>query len=173
VTDGDAVIDPLNRLLAAWRARRLPVYLSRDWHPPDHCSFAAQGGPWPVHCVADTPGAGFAARLTRAQDDTVISKATRVDRDAYSAFDGTPLAAELDRRDVVRLWIGGLATDYCVRASALDARAAGFHVVVLTDAIRAVNVQPGDGTRAIDEMSAAGCALATTSAVPGAKESGA
>jgi len=173
VADGDAVIDPLNRLLAAWRARRLPVYLSRDWHPPDHCSFAAQGGPWPVHCVADTAGAGFAADMTRAQDDLVVSKATRSDRDAYSAFDGTPLAAELDRRDVVRLWIGGLATDYCVRASALDAREAGFHVVVLTDAIRAVNVQPDDGSRALEEMAAAGCTLATTPAVLDALESGA
>jgi len=86
---GDSVLAPLNRLLGAWRALGLPVYLTRDWHPPGHCSFAERGGPWPVHCVAGTAGAEFSPRLERVPGDVVISKATRPDRDAYSALDGT------------------------------------------------------------------------------------
>jgi nicotinamidase/pyrazinamidase len=162
IAGGDRIIAPINRLLQAWRARGLPTILSRDWHPPAHCSFAAQGGPWPEHCVAGTPGADFSARLTRASSDRVISKATRVDKDAYSALDGTPLAALLRERSITRLFIGGLATDYCVRATGLDARAAGLHVVVLADAVCAVNVRPDDGTRALEELAAAGCEFATT-----------
>jgi nicotinamidase/pyrazinamidase len=165
VHGGDAIVEPLNRVLAAWRSRGLPVFLSRDWHPPGHCSFAAQGGPWPEHCVAGTDGAAFAAQLVVAPDDAVISKATRRDKDAYSALDGTPLAAMLRERSISRLFIGGLATDYCVRATGLDARAAGLGVVVLGDAVCAVNVRPGDGTRALRELAAAGCDAATTGEV--------
>lgn len=165
ITGGDAIVEPINRLLEAWRARGLPVYLSRDWHPPGHCSFAAQGGPWPEHCVASTPGARFARRLRTDPQDTVISKATRADRDAYSALDGTPLADSLRSRGITRLFVAGLATDYCVRATGLDARDAGLDVVVLTDAVCAVNLQPGDGARALEELAAAGCARATTAQV--------
>jgi nicotinamidase/pyrazinamidase len=165
IDGGDAVVAPLNRLLAAWRARGLPVYLTRDWHPPGHCSFAAQGGPWPVHCVAGSFGAEFSPRLERAPGDVVVSKATRVDRDAYSALDGTQLADELARAGVRRVFIGGLATDYCVRATGLDARAANFDVVVLRDAVCAVDVQPDDGQRALSELAAAGAVLATTDEV--------
>jgi nicotinamidase/pyrazinamidase len=162
IAGGDRIIAPLNRLLQAWRARGLPTILSRDWHPPAHCSFAAQGGPWPEHCVAGTPGADFSARLTRASSDRVISKATHLDRDAYSVLDGTPLAALLRERSITRLFIGGLATDYCVRATGLDARAAGLDVVVLADAVCAVDVRPDDGKHALDELAAAGCEFATT-----------
>lgn len=165
IAGGDAVVPPLNRLLAAWRARGLPVYLTRDWHPRGHCSFAAQGGPWPVHCVAGSSGAEFSPRLERAPDDDVVSKATRVDRDAYSALDGTQLADELVRTGVRRIFIGGLATDYCVRATGLDARAANFDVVVLSDAVCAVDVHPDDGRRALSELAAAGAVLATTDEV--------
>jgi len=165
IARGDAVVAPLNRLLAAWRARGLPVYLSRDWHPSGHCSFAAQGGPWPEHCVAGTTGAAFSPLLVTAPQDVVISKATRLDKDAYSALDGTPLAEELRRAGVRRLFIGGLATDYCVRATGLDARAAQLDVVVLTDAVCAVNVHPGDDERALAELAAAGCQMAPTDSV--------
>ena len=165
VKDGDAILPPINRLLAAWRARRLPVFLSRDWHPPGHCSFKAQGGPWPDHCVAGTPGAEFSARLAVARDDAVISKATHRDRDAYSALDGTPLAAMLRQRGITRLFVGGLATDYCVRATGLDARSAGLDVVVLRDAVCGVDVEAGDSERALVELAAAGCEIATTDAV--------
>jgi len=162
IADGDAVVPPINRLLDAWRARGWPVYLSRDWHPAGHCSFAAQGGPWPVHCVAGTPGAAFAASLRIAPDDTIISKATNRDRDAYSALDGTPLADEFRRASVRRLVIGGLATDYCVRATGLDALAAGLEVVICRDAVCAVDVRPGDGDRALADLASAGCEIATT-----------
>jgi nicotinamidase/pyrazinamidase len=157
-------------MLAAWRRRGLPVFLSRDWHPDGHCSFAAQGGPWPVHCVAGTRGAEFAAGLEIAPDDVVISKATRADKDAYSALDGTPLAEALRARGVGRLFIAGLATDYCVGATGRDARAAGLDVVVLTDAVCAVDVQPGDGQRALRELAALGCELSTTAATLRAME---
>jgi nicotinamidase/pyrazinamidase len=162
---GDAIVEPLNRVLAAWRSHGLPVFLSRDWHPPGHCSFAAQGGPWPVHCVAGTPGAAFAPALDVTSSDVVISKATRRDKDAYSALDGTPLAEALRKRRIVRLFVGGLATDYCVRATGLDARAAGLDVVVLSDAVCAVDARPGDGDRALRELTAAGCTAAATGEV--------
>ena len=165
IAGGDRIIEPLNRLLQAWRARGLPTVLSRDWHPPAHCSFAAQGGPWPEHCVAGTKGAEFSERLAVAPTDAVISKATRQDRDAYSALDGTPLAARLRESGTTRLFIGGLATDYCVRATGLDARAAGLDVVVLDDAVCAVNLQADDGQRALAELAAAGCTLTSTGEV--------
>ena len=165
IAHGDAVVPPLNRLLYAWRDRGWPVFLSRDWHPADHCSFTARGGPWPVHCVAGTAGAEFAPSLRVAPGDTVISKATSRERDAYSALDGTPLAECLRRAAVRRLFIGGLATDYCVRATGLDARASGLEVVVLRDAVCAVDVQPGDGARALAELLSAGCEIATTDEV--------
>ena len=165
ITGGDAILAPVNRLLEAWRSHGLPVYLSRDWHPPGHCSFAAQGGPWPDHCVAGTPGAQFARSLCSDPRDTVISKATQPDRDAYSALDGTPLAGSLQSRGITRLFVAGLATDYCVRATGLDARAAGLGVVVLSDAVCAVNLRPGDGDRALAELAAAGCTLATSAEV--------
>jgi nicotinamidase/pyrazinamidase len=165
IAGGDAVLAPLNRLLGAWRARGLPVYLTRDWHPPGHCSFVERGGPWPAHCVAGTAGAGFSPRLVRAEGDVVVSKATQPDRDAYSALDGTPLAEALRVAGVRRVFIGGLATDYCVRATGLDARTAGFEVVVLRDAVCAVNVTPGDGAAALDELAAAGAEIATTDEV--------
>ena len=165
ITGGDAILAPVNRLLEAWRSHGLPVYLSRDWHPPGHCSFAAQGGPWPDHCVAGTPGAQFARSLCSDPRDTVISKATQPDRDAYSALDGTPLAGSLRSRGITRLFVAGLATDYCVRATGLDARAAGLGVVVLSDAVCAVNLRPGDGDRALAEIAAAGGTLATSAEV--------
>jgi len=165
IAGGDAVLAPLNRLLGAWRVRGLPVYLTRDWHPPGHCSFVERGGPWPAHCVAGTAGAGFSPRLERAAGDVVVSKATRPDRDAYSALDGTPLADELRRTGVHRIFVVGLATDYCVRATGLDARADGIEVVVLRDAVCAVNARPGDGAAATSELEAAGAELATTDEV--------
>ncbi len=170
ITGGDAIVAPINRMLAAWRKRGLPVFLSRDWHPAGHCSFTAQGGPWPEHCVAGTRGAEFAAALAITPDDVVISKATRADKDAYSALDGTPLAEALRARGVRRLFIAGLATDYCVRATGRDARAAALDVVILADAVCAVDVQPGDGDRALAELVAEGCELSTTAATLRAME---
>ncbi len=159
VPEGDKVVPVLNALLDR---RELLAVATRDWHPPDHCSFVTQGGPWPVHCVAGTPGAGFhlglhGERLAHMVSiGSTVSKATARDQEAYSGFQGTDLAAYLRKHGIRRLFIGGLATDYCVKATALDARQEGFEVFLLTDAIRAVNVRPGDGDRAIAEMQAAG-----------------
>jgi nicotinamidase/pyrazinamidase len=156
VPDGDAVVPVLNRYLALARRKKLPVYASRDWHPKNHCSFRPQGGPWPEHCVAETPGAAFAPDLELPADAVVIDKATRADADAYSAFSGTSLAESLRGRGVTRLLAGGLATDYCVLNTVRDALKEGFDVLLLEDAIRAVNVNPGDGERAEGEMRQAG-----------------
>ena len=154
VPDGDRVVPVLNKLL---RQGGMLAVATRDWHPPDHCSFAAQGGPWPAHCVAGTPGADFHPDLDLARIEHIVTnKATTRDEEAYSGFQGTDLATFLRGRGIRRLVVGGLATDYCVKATALDGRTEGFEVFLLTDAIRGVNVQPGDGDRAIAEMRAAG-----------------
>lgn len=156
VAGGDEVVPVLNRYIGAFRAQGLPVYTTRDWHPEGHCSFHAQGGPWPVHCVAGTHGADFATTLTLPPDTTVISKATLPDQEAYSSFQGTDLDSRLRAAGIRRLFIGGLTTDYCVLNTVRDARQLGYDVFVLTDAIRPVNVEPGDGQRAEEEMARLG-----------------
>jgi nicotinamidase/pyrazinamidase len=156
VPQGAAVVPALNRYLAAWRARGLPVFATRDRHPAEHCSFHARGGPWPVHCVAGTPGADFAPGLDLPNDAVVVSKGESRDRDAYSGFDGTDLHERLQRAGIRRLFVGGLATDYCVLATVRDAVRLGYTVRVLADAIEAVDVHPGDGQRAEAEMAGAG-----------------
>jgi nicotinamidase/pyrazinamidase len=164
VREGDAVIPVLNAWIEAFERAGRPVFLTRDWHPADHCSFQAQGGPWPPHCVAGSAGAEFSRALHRSANPVVISKATTREAEAYSAFAGTDLAERLRARNVERIYVGGLATDYCVLNTVLDALAAGFRVVVIEDAIRPVDVHPGDGAAAIDEMRRAGADFA--SAVP-------
>lgn len=156
VPEGDAVVAPLNAQIARFTAAGLPIFATRDWHPADHCSFQPQGGPWPIHCVAETAGAQFAATLQLPPDAAVISKAALSDADAYSGFAGTDLHAHLQAAGVRRLFVGGLATDYCVLNSVLDARQLGYNVLLLTNAMRAVNVQADDGARAMVQMLAAG-----------------
>lgn len=162
VPAGDEVVPALNRAIAAFERAGLPVYYSRDWHTPDHCSFKAQGGPWPPHCIAGSEGAAFATALRVPDDAAVISKATTQAQDAYSAFQGTTLAQQLGTAGVRRVFVGGLATDYCVKATVLDARANGFQVELLGDAVRAVEVRPGDGERALQEMLKSGANFTTT-----------
>ena len=156
VPHGDEVIPVLNRYIALARSRGVPVFASRDWHPGNHCSFRAHGGPWPEHCVAGTPGAAFAPGLELPRDAVIISKAMREDADAYSSFEGTDLAPRLRKLGVKHVLVGGLATDYCVLHTVRDALKSGFEVLLLQDAIRAVNVQPGDGERAERQMAQAG-----------------
>jgi nicotinamidase/pyrazinamidase len=152
VRDGDAVVEPLNRL-----AREVPLVIAtRDWHPPDHGSFAEQGGPWPVHCVRDTKGAELHPGIERGSIDLLLDKGQTPDRDGYSGFEGTDLERLLRERGVDAVHIGGLALDYCVRATALDARRAHFDVSLHLAATRAVEVHSGDGERAIMELREAG-----------------
>jgi nicotinamidase/pyrazinamidase len=153
---GDAVIPVLNRYLALWRERGLPVFATRDWHPPAHCSFREQGGPWPPHCVAGSHGAEFPSALDLPPTAVVISKGDAPDRDSYSGFQETALHERLRAAGVRRVFVGGLATDYCVLATVRDAAALGYAVRVLTDAVKAVDVHPGDGQRAQDEMARLG-----------------
>jgi nicotinamidase/pyrazinamidase len=161
VPDGHAVVPVLNRYIALAHRAGLPVFASRDWHPRDHCSFRDQGGSWPPHCVANTDGAKFAPGLDLPAAAALVSKATEKEPDAYSAFQGTGLAARLRERGVRRLLVGGLATDYCVLSTVKDALREGFEVVLLEDAIRAVEVKPGDGNRAKREMVEAGARSAS------------
>ena len=160
VLRGDAVVPPLNICIDAFRHARLPIFYTRDWHPANHCSFTEQGGPWPPHCVAGTPGAEFGAGLNPPGEAELVSKGIVAAREAYSGFEGTDLAQRLRRLGVHRLFVGGLATDYCVRATVLDALREGFTVVALTDAMQAVEVRAGDAARALDEMRASGASFA-------------
>ena len=153
VPGGDEVVPVLNRYLAAFARRGLPIFATRDWHPPNHCSFQPHGGPWPPHCVQGTPGAAFATALELPTSTVLITlKGTQPEKDAYSGFDGTDLDARLRAQGVGRLFVGGLATDYCVLCTVEDGLKIGYAVVLLQDAIRAVNVRPGDGERAEAEM---------------------
>ena len=151
VRDGDAVVGPLLRLAGDADV----VVATRDFHPAGHVSFAERGGPWPAHCVAGTPGALLHPDVDRVAQ-LVVSKGMNPEVDAYSGFDGTGLDAILRSLGVEEVVIGGLATDYCVRATALAARAAGFPTTVVGAAVRAVEVETGDGERALDEIRAAG-----------------
>ncbi|HYE35134.1 isochorismatase family protein [Methylocaldum sp.] len=159
VPRGDEVIEPLNAYIECFRRLGLPIFAIRDWHPRGHCSFIEQGGPWPAHCIAETRGAAFAASLKLPPDVQIVSKATRTDTEAYSGFSGTDLHDRLRQRDVETVFVGGLATDYCVLNTVRDALAFGFRVYVLGDAIRAVNLRSEDGEKAISEMVRLGARL--------------
>ncbi len=165
VPEGDAVIEPLLGYLDRFRARGLPIVATRDWHPADHCSFTTEGGPWPPHCIAGTPGAAFPPILGLEETATIVSKATHGDRDAYSGFDGTDLDERLRALDVRRLFVGGLATDYCVLHTVLDALGKDYDVRLLVDAIRPVEVESGDGERAVAQMIEAGARPTTLETV--------
>ncbi len=170
VQNGDAVVAPLNRMIE-WTARHGgTVYATRDWHVPDAPHFKAYGGIWPVHCVQQTPGARFYPGLRLSPDAIVVNKGDSPASDGYSAFEGhtetgASLGDNLREKGIDRLYIGGLATDYCVRQSVLDAVKTGFQVTVLTDAIAGVNLKPDDSARALDEMRKAGARFATTEEV--------
>jgi nicotinamidase/pyrazinamidase len=166
VRDGDAIVPVVNRYLEQFRAAGAPVFLTRDWHPRVTRHFQAYGGVWPPHCVQGTSGARFHPGLATPAEAVVVSKGMDPSADAYSAFQaeddsGRLLGDALAARGVRRIYVGGLATDYCVRATALDAIREGLEVVVLRDAIGAVDLEPGDGARAIGEMRDAGARTVT------------
>lgn len=160
VAHGDEVVAPLNELIDEFLERGDPVYKSRDWHRPQTKHFQAYGGTWPVHCVQNTKGAEFHPQLRDDPRIRVISKGLG-DTDCYSAFDETDLAAQLRDEGVKEIVVGGLATDYCVKETVLAGLSEGFKVKALKDAMRAVEVNPGDGERAIQEMRAAGAEIVT------------
>jgi nicotinamidase/pyrazinamidase len=158
VAHGDEVVEPLNELIEDFLERGDPVYKSRDWHPPATKHFQIYGGTWPVHCVQNTRGAEFHPQLKDDPRIHVISKGLG-DTDCYSAFDETDLATQLRDEGVEEILVGGLATDYCVKNTVLDGLKHGFKVKALKNAMRAVNLEPNDGERAIEEMRAAGAEI--------------
>lgn len=159
VPDGDRVVPVLNRYIEAARASEMPIYFSRDWHPIITRHFQRFGGQWPIHCVQRTSGARFHADLDVPHFSIIVSKGQDPARAGYSAFEGTtpwgkPFIKDLQARGVRHLFVGGLATDYCVKHSALDARRAGLHVTLLRDAIAGITEE--GCARAIEEMRQAG-----------------
>jgi nicotinamidase/pyrazinamidase len=154
VPDGDVIAERVNELAASGRFDL--VLATRDWHPPDHGSFEEQGGPWPVHCVQDTEGAQLHPKLDQSKVDVVIDKGQDPGTEGYSGFEGTELAKLLRDRDIDRVTVVGLATDYCVKNTALDALREGLEVTVDSDAVRGVDVNEGDSERALEEVRSAG-----------------
>ncbi|MAG36264.1 MAG: nicotinamidase/pyrazinamidase [Dehalococcoidia bacterium] len=168
VGSGDEVVVPMNQYIARFTAAGLPVFASRDWHPEQTVHFQSGGGSWPPHCVQDTPGAAFHPALKVPADAIIVTKGDNPAEDAYSAFhghaaSGAPAADALRERGVERLFVGGLATDYCVRSTVLDGLRAGFGVTLLLDASRGVNLSAGDAERAIAEMVETGASVTTQS----------
>jgi nicotinamidase/pyrazinamidase len=173
VAEGDRIAAPINELLDSFDL----VIATRDWHPPDHGSFvgveidpakwrgADPPSIWPVHCVQGTPGAELNAALDQAKVDVIIDKGQDPNSQGYSAFQETNLGGLLRERGIDRLFVTGLATDYCVKNSVLDALRLGLDVVVIEDAVRGVDVDPGDSERAIEEMEAAGAKVESSDEV--------
>jgi nicotinamidase/pyrazinamidase len=159
VEGGDKIVPVLNRWIEHATRDGALVVASRCWHPPRHVSFKVRGGIWPEHCVQGSPGAEFHPQLKLPEGAIIVSKGANPDKDNYSAFDNTGLAERLHQAGVERVWVGGLAQDVCVRATVLDALAEGFKAHLIENATRPVDLEPGDGQRAIDEMHKAGARL--------------
>lgn len=163
VPEGDQIFGAVNATIRKFQH----VLATQDWHPPEHKYFQAFGGPWPYHCLAGSIGAEFHANLDASRIQETIQKGTDPDLDGYSGFAGTDLAERLRRRGVQRVFVCGLATDYCVKATAIEAVENGFETYVLTDAIRPVEIEPGDGDRALQAMAEAGAHLITSDGLAG------
>ena len=161
VEEGDQIAEPIRRLAPAFDH----VFATRDWHPPDHASFETEGGPWPVHCVQGTHGAELHPAMRDIPVEELFDVGAEREDEGYSGFENSRLEDVLREHDVDEVAVVGLATDYCVRASAIDAEKLGFDTTVITDAIRAVDVNPGDGDRSLEEMKEAGAKLATADQV--------
>lgn len=162
VPEGDRIVPRLNQYIELFFKRGLPIFFTRDWHPPDHISFKEQGGIWPPHCVQNTEGAMFHKDLFIPSDNRfIISKGTSKDFDAYSGFQNTVLDSLLKERGIRRLFIGGVATDYCVKNTVLGAINLGYQVFLLAEGIKGVDVNPGDSEKAIEDMLSAGAVAIT------------
>ncbi len=162
VADGDKIIPAVNELIRAFEREGLPVFLTRDWHPKNHISFKAYGGVWPPHCVRNTPGASFHPLLAVPSTAEVIDKGTLRTDDTYSNFQGTDLAQRLHSLQVKRIYVVGLATDYCVMNTVVDGVARGFETYVITDCVRGVNVKPTDSATAMRTMVSRGARQMTS-----------
>ena len=162
VTDGDEIIPAVNQLVRAFEKAGLPIFFTRDWHPRNHVSFRDKGGPWPPHCVQNTPGASFHPSLAIPTDAEVIDKGTLQGEDAYSGFQGTDLAHKLHGLHVVQIYVAGLATDYCVKNTVLDGEAQGFETYVITDCVRGVNLKRTDSATALRTMLSRGARQTTS-----------
>ena len=152
VPEGDKIIPNLNKYVEIFRKNGGKIYATRDWHPENHISFKEHGGLWPKHCVQGTEGAEFHPNLKLPEDAVIISKGTDPLREAYSGFEGTDLKKKLKQEGIVRVFVGGLATEYCVKNTVLDAIKFGFETVLLMDAIKGIDLKPSDSIKAIDEM---------------------
>ena len=165
---GDEVVPVLNKYIELFSKERLTVFASRDWHSKKTKHFKAYGGPWPEHCVQDSKGASFHPQLKLPPQTIILSKGMDPDSDSYSAFQGSDASGRdflsiLKSRGIKELWVGGLATDYCVKSSTLDALKKGFKVCLLIDAIRGVNLNPDDSQKAIEHMLSRGATKMTYS----------
>jgi nicotinamidase/pyrazinamidase len=152
VPEGEQVIPVMNNYIDQFVQRQLPVFATRDGHPKDHHSFIQQGGSWTEHCIAGSTGAEFARGLHLPATVYIISKGTEVESEGYSGFENPEMKQQLEQLRVSRLFIGGLATDYCVLHTVCDALHLNYQVLLLTDAVRAVNVYRHDGEQAINQM---------------------
>lgn len=161
VQGADKIIPLINKCIQLFHTLGFPVVATRDWHPPGHCSFNEQGGAWPVHCIQGSRGAQLHSDLVMPPGTMVISKGTDPKKDAYSGFEGTSLGDRFEDLGVKTLFVLGLATDYCVKHTVLDACKKGFQVVVIKDAIRGVEAQIGDSEKALHDMCLSGAIKAT------------
>ena len=152
VKDGDKIIPVLNKYIEIFEKEGLPVYYTRDWHPSNHCSFIGNGGIWPLHCLQGSKGAEFHPELKITSNACMIYKATNPEKEAYSTFEHTDLHENLKKQKIHMLYIGGLATDYCIKNSVIDACHLGYKVFVLMDGIKGVEVNPGESARALRMM---------------------
>ncbi len=165
VPDGDKIVPRLNEYVKLFTERGAKVFATKDWHPPNHKSFKEHGGPWPRHCVQGTEGAELHPDLKLPEDAEIVLKATKPDEEAYSAFQGTDFASRLRELGIDRIYVGGVATEYCVKATVLDGLKLGFEVYLLLDAIKGVRAE--DAERAIEEMKGAGAKPITLSQLKG------
>ena len=163
VKNAGEVIPVANACIRFFASEGFPIVATRDWHPENHCSFQAQGGPWPPHCVQGSRGSQFHPDLKLPPGTLIVSGATNPKKEAYSGFDGTSLEDRLEDLDAQTLFVLGLATDYCVKQTVLDACRLGFRVVVLEDGVRGIDAQPGDSQQALQDMKDAGAIIAKSS----------